>query len=1182
MPKIYFSLSLFIFSLGFSQSVNLFNPADQLGYPQTQYFCPAEQFDLEVDAVASSTGDYAITSVSPSDYQLGAGSIPIKFPGASSSIFSEAFPIGFNFSFYGKTYTNVVMGSNGRLVFTNDAALDNLKDKTVYKDRTFSGITGYNSYSALPSKDYNKVYQNDPLKELNLAQIFFGYTDLVDRSVNSSVTYLYNNVMIGAVKGLLVSFQNQIRTNGTGDISSVGYYSYILILEDGRIVIYVNGKNEIKYNAILGIQNEDASKFRVPEHSSKPTSDYNNGPWKSEGKAWLFTPNQKLTPVFKWTNNGNPVGTNSNTLHDFAPNDNDVLKVVVTYVDPDNGTQIGASVSDQVLFKSLQTPVITTVNSTCAQIDLETASIPDVSYEWRKVGSTTILSSTNKLSGTSSGDYVVKIIRNGSVGLCSLDSAPVSLVLNGTFPPFNDSPKFICKTDGSTQTTVDLYNYYAANPTQYSLKFQENGVDIANPTNFVIDENVKRTITIIAESLSTTSSCPFTKTFDLTFISLPLTNSEYVASDLCFGTDNYNLSNFENQYFTEKNYQFTYSIDGGMSYQTKTSVNPQLNNLVFVKIKHPDVTCESVVKLKFNFYPAIEIKPYSQFPEHCHSSTEYFDLNITKAQLEYSPDIKVTFFTDLALTNPIVNLNYRGSGKVFIKIENTATNCVADTIPELDLKIYPKPDLIKGTPETKYSQCGTTVFNLTTNINDYIGNWTRYSEIRYYDYAGNLLSQSEWENYDLSVRLQPYMVFVYNATNNLQCSDRINFQLIEYKKPVSIKSQILICAELTYAIDDFKNQVINNSSNYTFTDLSRDPLPNNFNLSSLPVTVDFLMKDNTTGCISDPQTVNFVQGGNSALDATAIDYPLCDTDFDGKTAFKLDSKKSDFTTDPAATFKYFKDASLSQSIGSTYTNEIAFAQTVYVRITIPTFCPTVAEINLKVNIPSKSTTLKDDPYFICYGETLTIDAGPENDSIVWSDGQTGRFGTFTEAGTYSVTLHNGQYGCPYTHNFTISDENQPKIKVINQTNTSIEVIAEGGAKPYKYYFNGIPQNSNVLQNPTASSYVIQVESATGCFGPPQTVYFIKINNAFTPNSDGKNDVWKIDNLDKMEQVSIVIVDRNGTKIFESTNPNKSEWDGRHNGKSLPTSTYWYVVSWYDSVTQKTDQRQGWVLLKNRD
>ena len=97
-----------------------------------------------------------------------------------------------------------------------------------------------------------------------------------------------------------------------------------------------------------------------------------------------------------------------------------------------------------------------------------------------------------------------------------------------------------------------------------------------------------------------------------------------------------------------------------------------------------------------------------------------------------------------------------------------------------------------------------------------------------------------------------------------------------------------------------------------------------------------------------------------------------------------------------------------------------------------------------------------------------------------------------------------------------------------------------------------------------------------------TIYFIKINNAFTPNSDGINDYWTIENLDKMDNISLMITDRYGNKVFESQNKNSLVWDGSHHGRSLPTSTYWYSVTWFDPVTQKNEQRQGWILLKNRN
>lgn len=478
MKKIYVLLLLFHFVLGWTQSINLLNPTDNSVYPSELYFCAGQSFNFKVDAVATSTGDYGMTKVNPSLYPLSAGSIPIVFPGAGSNKFSESFPIGFTFSFYGKEYTKVVMGSNGRLVFTNDPELENLKDVSVHKDRTFSGIPGYNTYSNLPSTDYNKIYQTDDTRELNLAQIFFGYTDLVPRSTNSSVTYLYKNVISNGKNALLVSFQNQIRTNGTGADSGARYYSNILLIEGGEIVIYVNNKTEDTYNAILGIQNDSASKFKVPPHSSPITSNYNNGPWRSEGVAWVFTPNENLTPQFKWFQNTTPLAETTNSLTGFTPSDGDVLRVEVTYHDP-SGVQVGAAVSDQVKFKLLQTPQISSPAYTAGcgnPAELHVISPdPSLVYEWRS-DTDPSFSQTGTSIQVGNGSYYVQVKNTG--GTCTVKSASQVVYITSSLPTFvHDGLTIrICDNSSLPSQMFDLATVtgYPAG-SDYTVEYYESG-----------------------------------------------------------------------------------------------------------------------------------------------------------------------------------------------------------------------------------------------------------------------------------------------------------------------------------------------------------------------------------------------------------------------------------------------------------------------------------------------------------------------------------------------------------------------------------------------------------------------------------------------------------------------------------------------------------------------------------
>lgn len=1184
MKKFYFLFFLGIFSLGFGQSVQLYNPNTSVVYPNEHFFCVGEKFSFKVDAVASSTGDYEMQPLTGFLISNGSKFIPFSNK-VGGNHFSNPLPIGFTFSFYGKDYTNVVIGSNGRLVFTNSAELNNFNDTTQYIDRTHSGNGGAD-FAKLPSANYNKIYTADSGKSIDIAQIFFGYTELGYYNQNDYNKLTYSAVTYQGKKGLLISFDRVIEfySNYTSTIRS-----QVLLLEDNHYIINVIEKTKALQNAIVGVQNETGTAaLWIP--NSDPTSPYNNGLWNisSGNLAYEFVPNQNLIPIFKWYQNGTLLPENSDTLLNFTPNDNDILKVEVTYEDPITGTQIGSAVSDQVLFKRIPKPVISSSSAggCVSGVTMTVPNDPDLNFEWFRVGNTTVLGTGSSYYATQTGNYFVRASRK-TLPACSEDSAPFSVNLNSTIPAFNpnNTPLYYCETAGVVPKDINLFDYYPADPTKYTLKFFHVGNEVLDPANFYMLPNT--TITVTVDVKDPVSGCELNHDFVIRYDALP-TSFNIVSQKYCFAQTSLDLANYHNVVagLFHTYFDYLYSTDG-INYSTNSLVNPQLNPKVWFKILPKNAlpgTCFTVSTIVFSEYSkVIANKPITQLPPQCSSSFIPFNLTSLIPEINSSSNITVTFHNSPTGaqngSDIFVNDNSEGSKIVYIRVVDNITGCVSPDHPEITLLVYKKPTLILNNLTGAYCQ-GTSNINITQNATLLVNAPSSITvSLEYYSTNGTLLTESQITNYDIAVfGLNPYVKLVYNTT----CSDIIPMSISFLPKPVSIKSQILICAEVNFSLQDFKNEVITNSSNYTFTDLSGAPLPASFDLSTLPFMVKFLMKDNVTGCLSDPQTVTFVQRGNSALLTQQTDFAACDQDFDGKMEFDLNSQKLIFTPDTSAKFEYFKDINLTQTIAEKYTNETAFAQTIFVRVTIPGFCPSTAKINLKVNTPIKSSTLKDK-YFICYGEILTINAGDENNIFDWSDGKgNSQTAVFTKPGTYSVTLKKGIKGCPYTHNFTISDENQPKIQVINQTNTSIEVIAEGGVKPYQYYFNGIPQSSNVLQNPTASSYKIQVESATGCLGEPKTVYFIKINNAFTPNGDGKNDIWKIDNLEKMEKVSIVIVDRNGIKVFESNNPSKNEWDGKHNGRALPTSTYWYVISWYDNITQKTEQRQGWILTKNRN
>jgi len=1140
MRKIYFLLFILSFVSGFTQSVNLINPADNAAYPAQQYFCTGESFNLKVDAVATSTGDYQMTSVLPSAFPLSAGSIPINFPATGSNKFSEAFPIGFTFSFYGKDYTKAVMGSNGRLVFTNNPELENLKDINTYTDRTYSGVTGYNTYSALPSKDYNKIFKNNTSQELNLAQIFFGYTDLVPRSQNSSVTYLYKNINVGGVNGLIVSFQNQIRTNGTGGISSSSYFSNILLLEDGRIVIYVNNKTEDTYNAILGIQNEDATKFKVPAHSNA-IYNYNNGPWKSEGNAWLFTPNQNLTPKFKWYQNSTLLSENSNTLNNFAPNANDVLKVEVTFHDS-SGSQVGAPVSDQVIFKKVNTPVIEATLDCSYEMKVSDATYdPALKYTWYKVGDPTPIRTDRVYpihrTTQTTGDYYVKVTKPDGSPICSSGDESNRLTYDKQrFPVFISTSYLACDNTGLTSKTINLYQIYypkydpASGREPYIIKFYTStgggtGVEVPDPENFVLPANPNLHLGFSVFEGSGINSC-HSGALTIGFLSMPATEN----ISLCASATTFDLKT----YFQKPSYPFyfyQYNYTGGSSAGDGSAVD--VNKQVVVKTTIPG-GCSVTTTVSF-IRGTATVLPIVPMQERCAGSdnnTNRFDFNEIKNFLDSTGEFDIKFYkkdNDAEIipgATGTANLNTAGFfwtgttgdyvvyAKAFNKVDPTCFAVSKDIV----LRVYLKPSKSSSADSfLNKTACGISSIDLTINNVFDVINSIDHGQIptmKYFDGSGVQLTGTEITNYQIS-RGIPYL-----------------------------EIQNGVCLP---------------------------PLKLNFNIVSQPFPL-----------------------------MSPADETLCDDkdgNSDGKVSINIaaDSFKQKFTSNISnATFKYYDGATLihtSTNTGDTFNYSVSNNKTIKVTVSNATYCAANEEIIYFVNTPNAIQFSGNTA--LCFGDDLNFNIenfsdfssvkllSPDGTEISMSSSNTIPYSEVRFGETYTLKAEN-ILGCVSEFTFKPSNSNQPKIDLINQINNSIEVIANGGVKPYKYYFNGVAQSSNVLMNPTASSYEIQVESATGCLGAPKTIYFIRINNAFTPNADGINDVWKIDNLDKMENVSVIIVDRYGNKVFESTDKRKVVWDGKFSGRSLPTSTYWYTATWFDPVTQKSEQRQGWILMKNRN
>ena len=176
-------------------------------------------------------------------------------------------------------------------------------------------------------------------------------------------------------------------------------------------------------------------------------------------------------------------------------------------------------------------------------------------------------------------------------------------------------------------------------------------------------------------------------------------------------------------------------------------------------------------------------------------------------------------------------------------------------------------------------------------------------------------------------------------------------------------------------------------------------------------------------------------------------------------------------------------------------------------------------------------------------------------------------------GLYTLTIKDSA-GCHFDTVIAIMPPVNPFSITTTQKNlgcygTGIEgwaeVITQGGDAPYTYLWSTSPiQNTAKAENLTFGYYFVEVTDGNGCQAK-DTVYIepgpcceeVFIPNAFSPNGDGNNDVFRMTTSAGIELIQFEIFNRWGNKVW-STNDFRSGWDGKYLGQDETLNTYYYV------------------------
>ena len=130
-------------------------------------------------------------------------------------------------------------------------------------------------------------------------------------------------------------------------------------------------------------------------------------------------------------------------------------------------------------------------------------------------------------------------------------------------------------------------------------------------------------------------------------------------------------------------------------------------------------------------------------------------------------------------------------------------------------------------------------------------------------------------------------------------------------------------------------------------------------------------------------------------------------------------------------------------------------------------------------------------------------------------------------------------------------------------------------------------SSTSIYNPIAKpsqtqSYSVRV---TNVYGSSTTLsitvevmedFNIVATNLLTPNGDGQNDKWEIENLSSYPNNQLFIMDRSGRVIYLKKDY-ANDWDCLYNGAPLPSDTYYFLLT-FDSASGITVSKRGYITI----
>jgi gliding motility-associated-like protein len=249
-----------------------------------------------------------------------------------------------------------------------------------------------------------------------------------------------------------------------------------------------------------------------------------------------------------------------------------------------------------------------------------------------------------------------------------------------------------------------------------------------------------------------------------------------------------------------------------------------------------------------------------------------------------------------------------------------------------------------------------------------------------------------------------------------------------------------------------------------------------------------------------------------------------------------------------------------------------------------TGCDSIIQTNLTVN-PRPEPRLGENIRGICSNESRTLAPG-NFAAYQWQDNSTGNNFSARQSGTYWVRVTN-EFGCTATDTMQITSVWEAPADFLPNSDSicsygKIVLNPTGAFEGYRWSSGA---NSREITIQDIGIYKLTVTDSRGCTGSDSVTIFSKecmhgvfVPDAFTPNNDGLNDRFKPLIFGNILQFRLLIFDRWGGIVFQTTEPQMA-WDGTFRGQKQNAGTYIWMCSYQLEGFQPTTERGNLQLIR---